>query len=79
MMPHMHPDTKEVTEAAILSLGGIDLLPQPALNFLGHHVELVNGGDVLLTLGLWRLKHRVVGGGLKSTIVMVLLLANNRT
>jgi hypothetical protein len=33
------------------------------LNFLGHHVELVNGGDVPLTLGLWRLMHRVVGGG----------------
>ena len=59
---HVHPDTKEVTEAAILSLGGTDLLPRPVLNFLGHHVELVNGGDVPLTLGLWLLKHRVVGG-----------------
>ena len=60
---HVHPDTKEVTEAAILSLGGIDLLPRPVLNFLGHHVELGNGGDVPLTLSLWLLKHRVVGAG----------------
>ena len=69
---HVHPDTKEVTEASIFSLGGIDLLPRPVLNVLGHHVELVNGGDVPLTLGLRRLKHGVVGGG-RQINVMVLL------
>jgi hypothetical protein len=42
------------------------------LNVLGHHVELVNGGDVPLTLGLRRLKHGVVGGG-RQINVMVLL------
>ena len=71
---HVHPDTKEVTEAAILSLGGTDLLPRPALHFLCHHVELVNGGDVPLTLGLWLLDHAVLSKWTRDRLTTMVCL-----
>ena len=53
----VHPDTKELTEAANLSQSGSDLLPQLALNFFGRHVEFIVGCENSSTLGMWLLSH----------------------
>ena len=48
---------KILAEASIFHHVGTNLLPRPALNLLGHHEELVEGGDFPLTLGRWLLGH----------------------
>ena len=54
--PHVNSDTKEIAEAAILGVGSVDFLSRAALDILCHHVELVDGADVPLPLGLWQLR-----------------------